>query len=55
MKWNKDEKEREPKKDSLEERMRVRNKIRLRNQEVRPVNNLQWGEITRGSISPGTN
>ena len=38
-----DEKENEPKKDSLEDSMRVRNKIMLRNQEERQVNNLQWG------------
>ena len=44
--WNEDEKEREPRKDSLEERTRVKNKIKLRNQEVRPANNLQWREIT---------
>ena len=45
VKWNEDEKEREPRKDSLEERKRVSNKMKLRNQEVRPANNLQWGEI----------
>ena len=43
--WNEDGKGREPRKESLEERTRVRNKIKLRNQEVRPANNLQWGEI----------
>ena len=52
--WNEDEKEREPRKDNIEEKTRVRNKIKLRNQEIRAANNLQWGEIPTSTLTNHT-
>ena len=40
VKWNEDEKEIKPKKDSQEGRMRVGNQSKVRNQEERSVDNL---------------
>ena len=55
--WNEDGEERELRKESLEDRTRVRNKIKLRNQEVRPANSCQsksqaWGQ-TNGKWNRG--
>ena len=45
LEWNKGGKERKPKKNSAEGRIRHENKIMLQNQKERAVENLQMREI----------